>query len=60
MTTKLVDCIDCHTVAELMAAIENFGMALDLDSPMRVSLVEGRMSDGSTVENVRLEVLPCR
>lgn len=50
--TEVLDAIDCGTVAELMAAIEQMGMSLDLARPVRVTLIEETLSDRSKAQSV--------
>ena len=50
--TKVIDAIECGTSAELIAALENMGMALDLGIPVIVTLLEETLSDGSTAQSI--------
>jgi len=52
--TETLDSIECGTAAEVLAAIENMGMSLDLAKPMRVSLIEETLSDGSKAQSISI------
>lgn len=52
--TEVLDAINCHTVAELVSALECMGMSLDLARPLHVSLIEETLSDGSKAQSVAI------
>jgi len=52
--TKVIDAINCATAAEVMAAIEQMGMSLDLACTVKVSLIEETLSDGSKAQSIVL------
>lgn len=52
--TQIIDAIDCGTAAELLAAVENMGMSLDLARDVRVTLIEEILSDGSKVQSIQV------
>lgn len=52
--TVIIDAIDCGTAAELLAAVENMGMSLDLARDVRVILIEETLSDGFKVQSIQV------
>lgn len=51
---EVLDGIDCGTAAEVLAAIENMGMNLDLAKSVRVQLIEETLSDGSKAQSISI------
>lgn len=52
--TEVLDAINCVTAAEVMAAIEQMGMSLDLACPIRISLIEETLTDGSKAQSIAI------